>query len=115
MQVFESASKIMGLTDSEEPHPGGPAPRRCSVTKFAAQYLMRDPAQDMTSAELWRFYSEIAAAGELEALTRQEFLRALPGAIEVTFGVEKCHAIRRDGQTLRGFKSVTISEETSQK
>ncbi len=65
----------------------------------------------MTSAELWRFCTEIVDAGELEPLTKQEFLRALPGAMEAAFGLKKCHSIMRDGRTVRGFKSVKIREE----
>ncbi len=97
----------------DERHAGGPALRRCPVTQFATHYLIRDPGQDVTSTELWRFYSEIAAAGELEPLTKQEFLRKLPGALEATFGVKKCHNVERDGAKVRGFRAVTIREEPS--
>jgi len=90
-----------------------PVRRQCPVISFARRYLMRQPGADMTTAELWKFYAEVAAAGESEPLTKQEFLRALPGAMAAAFGVNKCHSIRRDGQTVRGFKSVTIRDEAS--
>jgi Carboxylesterase family len=38
-------------------------------------------------------------------------LRALPGAMAAVFGVRKCHTVKRDGQTVRGFKSVTIRDD----
>ena|SRR6266516_729356 len=85
-------------------------PRRCPVILFAKRYLTRQPGSDLSTAELWRFYTEVVAAAESEPLTKQEFLRALPGAMAAVFGVNKCHTIQRDGQTVRGFKSVTIRE-----
>jgi hypothetical protein len=72
---------------------------------------VRQPAADMSSAELWTFYKEVAASGELEPLTKQEFLRALPRAMMTVFGVKKCHTLKREDQTVRGFKSVTIRDE----
>ena len=114
IDLIRRAIEILSrLVPPDERHAGGPAPRRCPVTQFATHYLIRDPGQDMTTAELWRFYAEVAAAGESEPLTRQEFLRALPGAMAAAYGLRKCHTVRRDGQTLRGFKSVTIREEAS--
>ena len=74
---------------------------------------MRQPGADLTTNELWKFYLEIASTGALEPLTKQEFQRALPGAMAAAFGLRKCHAITRDGQTLRGFKSVTIRDAAS--
>ena len=71
---------------------------------------MRQPGADLTTNELWKFYLEIASTGALEPLTKQEFLRALPGAMAAAYGLRKCHTIKRQGQTLRGFKSVTIRE-----
>jgi hypothetical protein len=35
----------------------------------------------------------------------------LPGAMAAVFGVRKCHTVKRDGQTVRGFKSVTIRDD----
>lgn len=64
----------------------------------------------MTSTELWQFYREVAAAGEVEPLSKSEFMRRLPGVMEATFSVKKCHNIRRGAQTVRGFKSVSIAE-----
>jgi hypothetical protein len=73
---------------------------------------MRDPARDITCAELWRFYKEIAAAGELESLSKSQFLRALPAAMEGAFGVKKSHSVQRGAAKLRGFRAVTIRENT---
>jgi hypothetical protein len=33
--------------------------------------------------------------------------------MEVTYGAKKCHSIRRNGRSVRGFKSVTIREHAS--
>jgi len=101
------------LVPDDERRAGVPGPRRCPVLLFARQFLVRDPGADASSHELWRFYAEIASAGELEPLKKQEFLRKLPGALETTFGVKKCHNVERDGTKVRGFKSVTIREEIS--
>jgi hypothetical protein len=111
--IHRALDLLHQLVPSEEPYPGGPAPWRSPVHQFIKEYLVREPGGDMSCAELWRFYTEIVAAGELEPLTKQEFLRKLPGALEATFGVKKCHNVERDGAKVRGFKSVTIREETS--
>ena len=74
------------------------------------RYLIRQPGADMTTAELWKFYAEISASGELDPMTRQQFQRVLPGAMAAVFGANKCHSIQRGTQSLRGFKSVTINE-----
>lgn len=99
------------LVPDDEPRACDLTPRRCPVIAFATRYLMRQPGADMATAELWKFYAEVAAAGESEALTKQEFLRALPGAMAAAFGLRKCHTVQRDGQVVRGFKSVTIREQ----
>jgi hypothetical protein len=99
------------LVPDDEPRACDLTPQRCPVVLFAKRYLVRQPGANMTSDELWRFYAEVVNAGELEPLTRQEFLRALPGAMAAAFGLRKCHTVQRDGQILRGFKSVTIREE----
>src|SRR5215469_13159194 len=85
-------------------------PRRLSpVAKFARHYLKRDPDQNITCAELWLFYQEIARSGELAMLTRSEFLRALPAAMEETFQAKKSHNIvrRRKRQRVQGCDDST--------
>jgi hypothetical protein len=77
------------LVPDSEPRAGDPVQRRCPVAAFAKTYLTLDPACDISTAELWRFYKEIAAAGELEPLTQRAFERALPGAMAATFAVKK--------------------------
>jgi len=101
------------LVPDDEPRAYNLTPRRCPVVAFVKRFLQRQPGADMTTAELWRFYAEVAAAGESEPLTRQEFLRALPGAMAAAFGLRKCHTVRRGKQTVRGFNSVTIRDEAS--
>jgi len=84
------------------------------VTCFAQRYLAFDAAWDRSTAELWIFYQEIAEAGDLEPVTKSAFLRALPIAMATTFGVKKSHAIRREGHSVRGFKSITIREDSGE-
>jgi hypothetical protein len=114
IDLIRSALQLLHkLVPDDEPRACDSTPRPCPVVRFAKRYLMRQPGEDMTSAELWTFYAEVAAAGESEPLTKQEFLRALPGAMAAAFGLKKCHAVQRDGQNLRGFRSVTIREEAA--
>ena len=86
------------------------APRRCPVQAFAKRWVKLDPNSDMSVAELWEFYAEIAAAGKAEPISRSVFQRSLPGAMMAVFGARKSHAIRRDAKTLRGFRGITISD-----
>ena len=109
--VRRALELLYQLVPPEGPHASDSAPRRCPVTLFAQRYLVREPTSDMTSEELWQFYKEVAASGELEPLTKPAFQRALPGAMESAFGVKKCHAIKRGRQTVRGFKGVGVREE----
>ena len=108
-RALQLLHKIVPDEEIREVHP---VHRQCPVISFARRYLARQPGADITSAELWQFYAEVAAAGELEPLTRQEFLRALPGAMAAAFGVNKCHGIQRDGRTVRGFKNVGVREQS---
>lgn len=87
------------------------SPRRCPVAMFTRRFLARDPASDVTSAELWTFFAEVAAAGELEPLSRSGFLRRLPGAMAATFDVCKSHDVERGDHHLRGFKGVGFRQQ----
>lgn len=114
IDLIRSALQLLHkLVPEDELRTCHPTPRPCPVILFIKRYLVRQPGADMTTTELWRFYSEVAASGESELLTKQEFLRALPGAMAAAFGLRKCHTVQRDGQTLRGFKSVTIRDEAN--
>ena len=111
MDLIRRVLKLLHtLVPDDKPRTCDLAPPPCPVIRFSKRYLMRQPGADMTTAELWIFYAEVAAAGESVPLTMQEFLRALPGAMAAVFGLRKCHTVRRDAQVLRGFKSVTIRE-----
>lgn len=83
-------------------------PRRCPVLTFAKRYLIHDPVSDLTSQELWKFFAEVAATAELNAVTKSEFLRRLPGAMAAVFSVRKSHDIEREGQRVRGFRGVGL-------
>jgi hypothetical protein len=92
----------------EQPVADNLAPGSCPVKCFAKCYLMREPAQDVTSAELWRFFVEVAASGQVLPLSKAEFLRRLPGVMEGLFGALKSHNIEREGHRVRGFRGVGI-------
>ena len=97
------------LVPDDEPRESYP-PRRCPVAMFADKFLKRDPASHQSSQELWTFFGEVAASGEVEALSKTEFLRRLPAAMEYVFGVRKSHNIEWDGGRVRGFKGVGLRE-----
>ena len=84
------------------------APSTNPVMLFVQNYLVREPASDLSTAELWCFYREVAAAGELPPLARQAFQTALPAAMGAVLGVKKCHRLNRDGHNVRGFKGVEL-------
>ena len=92
----------------EEPYAGYPVRRDCPVALFNRRYLQREPASDLTSRELWKFFAEVSASGELEPLSKAEFLSRLPGIMELTFGLRKSHNVQRAGRRLRGFRGVGI-------
>jgi hypothetical protein len=109
LNSIRSAIEILHrLVPDDEPRATNPAPRRCPVALFAKRYLAREPASDLTSAELWQFFGEVAATGEVEPLSKSEFLRRLPAVLQAVFDVRKSHAVEREGRHLRGFKGVGI-------
>lgn len=100
---------LRSLTD--EPHAVDSMPRSGAVTRFVREYLVPDPSADISCAEAWSFFCEVATSGALKPMRKAEFLRRLPAVMEATYDAKKCHSIRRDGRTVRGFKSVTIREQ----
>jgi len=102
---------LQGLLPDGEQRPVRPASRPCPVLEFARRYLVHDAASDVTSRELWVFFSEIVDAGELEPLTQRAFQRALSESMQLVLQVKKSHSVQRGDQALRGFKGVGIREE----
>jgi hypothetical protein len=100
------------LVPPEEEGAAHPVRRDCPVALFARRYLLREPASDLTSGELWTFFSEVSASGELEPLSKAEFLSRLPGIMELSFGLRKSHNVQRAGRRLRGFRGVGIRLDT---
>ena len=94
------------LIPPEEPDAAHPVPRDCPVALFARRYLLREPASDLTSKELWTFFAEVSSSGEVEPLSKAEFLSRLPGVMELAFNVRKSHNLIRSGRRQRGFKSI---------
>jgi hypothetical protein len=109
--IHRAIELLNRLVPDDKGRADGPAPRRCPVMRFAQEYLAHDPAADVSCSELWRFFREIADAGELPRVPKAAFLRRLPGAMESVFCVRKSHNIERAGRRVRGFKSVTFREE----
>ena len=99
------------VPDDGEPHAVDLSPRRCPVAMFAKEYLVRQPGGDMSTAELFQFYDEVAATGELDRLSKSEFLRRLPNVLEIAFNLRKSHDIQRCGSRVRGFKGITVREQ----
>ena len=100
---------LQSLTD--EPQAVDPGPGHCPVAIFARKYLARDPGSDVTSAELWTFFNEVAATGEVDPLSKAEFLRRLPAVMRAAFDVKKSHAVESEGGRRRGFKGITLREQ----
>ena len=94
-----------------EPYESVPLPRSCAVTRFVREYLAPDPVADISCAEAWGFFCEVAQAGELPPVRKAIFLRQLPGAMEAVYDVRKCHNIERAGGRVRGFKGITLNEQ----
>ena len=94
-----------------EPYASVPLPRTCPVRVFAQRYLVRNPDNSMTCQEIWTFFAEVAASGEVEPLSKAQFLRRLPAVMGCVFGVRKSHHIERAGGRVRGFKGITLNEQ----
>ena len=108
--IRRAVELLKRLLPENEPH-ACDSSWRCPVARFAKRYLVRQPGCEVSSQELWQFYTEVSSSGELEPLPKAEFLRRIPTVMEETFGVKKSHAIAREGQTVRGFKGVGIREQ----
>jgi hypothetical protein len=100
------------LVPPEEAVAAHPVRRDCPVVLFVRRYLVREPGSDLTSKELSKFFAEVSASGELEPLSKAEFLSRLPGIMELTFGTRKSHNIQRAGRRVRGFRGVGIRLDT---
>ena len=109
--IRQTLNILHRLVPCDEPQAGYSEPRRDPVVVFCKHYLRRAPAADLSTAELYRFYCEIAATGELEPLAEAQFLRKLTGVMAAVFDARKSHAIMRDGHTVRGFRGVEIREQ----
>lgn len=95
---------LRSLTD--EPHAVDAIPRSGALTRFVRDYLVADPAADISCAEAWSFFCEVASSGELKPIRQSEFFRRLPPAMESVYNVRKSHNIQRDGRRVRGFRGI---------
>jgi hypothetical protein len=85
--------------------------RSSPVFRFAKEYLAPDTSDELSCHDLWRFFSEIVAAGDLPPMPKTAFFRELPAIMESVFGVKRSHSIKRAGKTVRGYKGVTIRDD----
>ena len=69
---------------------------------------MPDPKADLSCAEAWQYFQEVAQAGELQPTRKATFLRQLPTSMEAAYQVRRCHSILRSGRRVRGFKGIGI-------
>ena len=90
------------------PQEGAPAPQHGPIRHFAEKYLTSDPDADLSCAEAWQFYQEIAQAGDLPPMRKTAFLRQLPVVMETVFNVRKCHHIERGDCCQRGFRGINL-------
>lgn len=105
-QAIELLSQL--AADEDESKGDNAVPSRCPVKRFAQEYLRPQADSDMSCAELWKFYCEIAEVGELPAMRKAVFLRRLPSVMDTSYAVRKCHDIQRAGRRLRGFRGIGI-------
>jgi hypothetical protein len=96
----------------DEPQECFPAPQNSPVSRFIQEYLAPDPDADLSCAEAWQFFKEIAQSGELPPMRMAAFLRQLPAVMEAVFCLRKCHHIERAGRRVRGFRGVGIRLDT---
>jgi hypothetical protein len=106
-KVIEALNKLVPYN---KPDAIDSTPCRCPVAVFAKRYLLRDLGSAMTSVELWDFFREVAALGDVETLSKSEFLRRLPGAMGNVYGIKKCHNIRSKTGRVRGFRGISVRE-----
>lgn len=99
---------LRGLLADDQGRAGNSASPRCPVTRFVQEYIAADLDADLTCDELWKFFQEIAQAGELPPMRKAAFLRQLPAVMEAVFNARKCHHIERAGHRVRGFRGVGI-------
>ncbi len=114
MTSFEAAQvrRAIALLSSMLNKPrAGDSTRNWPVQKFAETYLARNSTAEVGCHELLQFYKEVAASGELEPLSKAEFLRRLPPAMEATFGVLKSHNIKGERGRVRGFRGVGYRQD----
>jgi len=90
----------------EKPHEGGRTLHASPIEHFVREYLAPDPGSDFGCLELWQFFHEVVAAGELEPLPKSTFLRQLPAVMEAVYNLKKSHHIERLGHRVRGFRGV---------
>ena len=110
--ILRALDLLHRLMPPEEPSAVFPVLRNCPVVLFVRRYLVREPGSDLTSNELWTFFAEVWASGEVEPVSKSEFLSRLTGVMELAFAVRKSHNIQRAGRRVRGFRGVGIRLDT---
>ena len=108
--IHRALDLLHRLVPDERPRVGDNVPQPCPVTRFAQKYLAPADA-DFTCQELWRFYDEVAQAGEFPPMSKAAFLRRLPAVMESVFGLRKCHSIMTEGHRVRGFRGINMRQD----
>jgi hypothetical protein len=101
-RAISALSSLMNRPQECSPLPHSPARR------FVEYYLEADANSDMSCEEIWRFFQEVVAAGELPPIRKAVFLRQLPILMREVFQLRKCHRIQRESHHVRGFKGISV-------
>ena len=94
-----------------EPRIAPSTTRSSPLCRFAKEYLAPDASDELSCHDLWKFYSEIVAAGYLPSMPKTVFFRELPAVLEFVYGVRRSHSITVAGKMVRGYKGITIRDE----
>ena len=77
-----------------------------TIRAFVRERLQPNPKLAVTTASIWRVYTEVMDQRERAMLPKNRFLRLLPAAMFAEFGVRKCHRVQMNSGAARGFLGV---------
>jgi hypothetical protein len=97
VQAVRRAISILG-SQIDVPVECAPVPRQSPVRRFVEDYLVADPNADLSCDEIWKFFQEVVAAGELSPMRKAVFLRQLPILMQEAVQARKSHHIWREGR-----------------
>ena len=109
--VRRAISLLSALID--EPKPCAAVPFQSPIRRFVQEFIAPDPKTDLSCAEAWQYFQEVAQAGELQSMRKSIFLRQLPTIMEAAYQVRRSHSIVRSGRRVRGFRGVGIKMDSA--